>query len=42
MHGTGVYFAGVGLKGPALERFPDIKKKEEDEEHKKMEMKTWM
>jgi hypothetical protein len=27
VHGTGVYFAGVGPKGIALERFPDIKKK---------------
>jgi hypothetical protein len=27
VHGTGVYFAGVGPKGPALERFLDIKKK---------------
>jgi hypothetical protein len=27
MHGTGVYSAGVGPKGPALERFLDIKKK---------------
>ena len=27
MHGTGVYFAGVSPKSPALERFPDIKKK---------------
>jgi hypothetical protein len=27
VHGTGVYSAGVGPKGPALERFPDIKKK---------------
>jgi hypothetical protein len=27
VHGTGVYYAGVGPKGPALERFPDIKKK---------------
>jgi hypothetical protein len=25
VHGTRVYFAGVGPKGPALERFPDIK-----------------
>jgi hypothetical protein len=32
VHGTEVYSTGVGLKGPALERFPDIKKK------KKMEM----
>ena len=29
MLGTRVYFAGVGLKGPALERFSDIKKKKE-------------
>jgi hypothetical protein len=27
VHGTGVYSAGVGPKGPALERFLDIKKK---------------
>jgi hypothetical protein len=27
VHGTGVYSAGVGPKGPALERFPDIKNK---------------
>jgi hypothetical protein len=27
VHGTRVYSAGVGPKGPALERFPDIKKK---------------
>jgi hypothetical protein len=27
VHGTGVYSAGVGPKGPALERFPVIKKK---------------
>jgi hypothetical protein len=26
VHRTGVYFVGVGPKGPALERFPDIKK----------------
>jgi hypothetical protein len=26
VHGTGVYSAGVGPKGPALKRFPDIKK----------------
>ena len=26
MHGTRVYFAGVNPKGPALEKFPDIKK----------------
>jgi hypothetical protein len=26
VHGTGVYSAGVGPKGPALERFLDIKK----------------
>jgi uncharacterized protein YjhX (UPF0386 family) len=25
--GTGVYYAGVGPKGSALERFPNIKKK---------------
>ena len=29
MHGAGVYFIGVGPKGPALERFPDTKKKKE-------------
>ena len=28
MHGTGVYSVGVGLKGSALERFSDIKRKE--------------
>jgi hypothetical protein len=27
VHGTGVYSAGVGPNGPALERFLDIKKK---------------
>ena len=27
MHGTDVYSIGEGPKGPALERFPDIKKK---------------
>jgi hypothetical protein len=27
VHGTGVYSVRVGPKGPALERFPDIKKK---------------
>jgi serine/threonine protein kinase len=27
VHGTGVYSAWVGPKGPALERFSDIKKK---------------
>jgi hypothetical protein len=27
LHGTGVYSAGVGPKGPALERFINIKKK---------------
>jgi hypothetical protein len=27
VHGTGVYSAGVGPKGPALERFLDIIKK---------------
>jgi hypothetical protein len=27
VHGTGVYSVGVGPKGPALERFLDIKKK---------------
>jgi hypothetical protein len=27
VHGTGVYSARVGPKGPALERFLDIKKK---------------
>jgi hypothetical protein len=27
VHGTEVYSAGVGPKGLALERFPDIKKK---------------
>jgi hypothetical protein len=26
VHGTGVYSAGVGSKGPALERFLNIKK----------------
>jgi hypothetical protein len=25
MHKTGVYFAEEGPKGPALEKFPDIK-----------------
>jgi hypothetical protein len=31
VHGTRVYFAVVGPKGLALERFPDIKKiKKED------------
>jgi hypothetical protein len=27
VHGIGVYSAGVGPKGPAMERFLDIKKK---------------
>jgi hypothetical protein len=27
VHGTKVYFVGVGSKGLASERFPDIKKK---------------
>jgi hypothetical protein len=27
VYGTGVYYARVGSKGPALEKFPDIKKK---------------
>jgi hypothetical protein len=27
VHETGIYSARVGLKGPALERFPNIKKK---------------
>jgi hypothetical protein len=27
VHGTGVYSARVDLKDPALERFPNIKKK---------------
>ena len=31
VHGTGVYFAGVGPKGLALERFPDIKKEKKKE-----------
>jgi hypothetical protein len=31
VHGIGVYFAGVGPKGPALERFLDIKKKKKNE-----------
>jgi hypothetical protein len=26
VHGTDVYSVGVGPNGPALERFPDIKK----------------
>jgi hypothetical protein len=30
VHGTGVYSAGVGPKGPALERFLDIKKKKKN------------
>jgi hypothetical protein len=29
VHGTGVYSVGVGPKGPALEKFLDIKKKKE-------------
>ena len=29
MHGTGIYSVGVGPKGPALERFSDIKKKKQ-------------
>ena len=37
MHGTGVYFVGVGLKGPALERFLDIKKKKKKEKKKEKE-----
>ena len=35
MHGTGIYFAGVGPKDPALERFPDIKKKRKKKKEKK-------
>jgi hypothetical protein len=35
VHGTGVYSAGVGLKGPALERFLDIKKKKKKKEKEK-------
>jgi hypothetical protein len=33
VHGTGVYSAGVGPKGPALERFLDIKKKKKKKIH---------
>jgi hypothetical protein len=32
---TGVYTAGVGLKGPALKRFPDIKKRKKKRKKKK-------
>jgi hypothetical protein len=34
VHGTGVYSAGVGPKGPALERFLDIKKKKKKKKKK--------
>jgi hypothetical protein len=34
VHGTGVYSAGVGPKGPALERFLDIKKKKKKDKLK--------
>jgi hypothetical protein len=30
VHETGVYSVGVGSKGPALERFPNIKKKKKN------------
>jgi hypothetical protein len=44
VHGTGVYSAGVGLKCPALKRFPDIKKKkkkkEEDRSKKELQKKS--
>ena len=30
VHETDVYFAGMGLKGSALQRFPDIKKKKKN------------
>jgi hypothetical protein len=35
VHGTGVYSAGVGPKGLALERFIDIKKKKKKKKEKK-------
>jgi hypothetical protein len=38
-HGTVVYFARMGPIGPALERFPDIKKKKKKDviyQHKLM------
>jgi hypothetical protein len=35
VHGTGVYSAGVGPKGPALERFSDKKKKKRKKKKKK-------
>jgi hypothetical protein len=35
VHGTGVYSAGVGPKGPALERFLDIKKKKKKKKKKR-------
>jgi hypothetical protein len=30
MYGTGTYSAGMGPKGPAMERFLDIKKKKKE------------
>ena len=36
VHETGVYSAGVGPKGLALERFPDIKKKKIKKKKKKV------
>jgi hypothetical protein len=36
VHETGIYFAGVGPKSLAFERFPDIKKKK-----KKKKKKVW-
>jgi hypothetical protein len=38
VHGIGVYSAGVGPKGPALERFLDIKKKKKKKKKKKREI----
>ena len=38
MHGTGVYSTGVGSKSPALERFPDIKKKKKKEKKSVMSL----
>jgi hypothetical protein len=34
VYGTRVYSVGMGLKGPTLERFPDIKKKKKKKKRK--------
>jgi hypothetical protein len=35
VHETGIYSARVGLKGPALERFPNIKKKKKKKKRRR-------